>query len=94
MPYLKDLHWLPVAMQLGDQAHISTTYKSPSTVSPYEQYKSGQTTYTFLQNSNASTVYRDTSLWNSLPNNIRDIKFLDSFKEQIMNRAFQICVEK
>ena len=94
MPYLKDLHWLPVAMHLEIRDIFPRLTKARQRSHLTKQYKSGQTTYTFLQNSNASTVYRDTSLWNSLPNNIRDIKFLDSFKEQIMNRAFQICVEK
>ena len=35
-----------------------------------------------------SFKYEGTSLWNSLPKNIRDISSLDSFKKQIMDRAF------
>ena len=40
-----------------------------------------------------SFKYRGTSLWNSLPKNIWDISSLNSFKKQIMNRAFYEFLE-
>ena len=40
-----------------------------------------------------SFKYRGTSLWNNLPKEIRDISSLDSFKKQIMNRAFYKFLE-
>ena len=42
---------------------------------------------------NRIVLYRGTSLGNSLPKEIRDISSLDSFKKQIMSRAFYKFLE-
>ena len=105
-PYLKDLRWLPLAMQLEVRDTIMT-YKSLNGLT----LRNFLTTRSEIYEGNTrnkdklhvplyrtttaerSFKYRGTSLWNSLPKEIRDISSLDSFEKQIMNRAFYKFLE-
>ena len=100
-PYLKDLNWLPVAMQL-EVRDIIMTYKSLNGLTLRNVFTTRSEIYEGntrnkdklhvplcrTTTAQPSFKYRGTSLWNSLPKNIRDISSLDCFKKQIMNRAF------
>ena len=105
-PYLKDLRWLPVAMQLEVRDTIMT-YKSLNGLTLRNFFTTRSEIYEGntrnkdklhvplcrTTTGQRSFKYRGTSLWNSLPKEIRNISSLDSFKKQIMNRAFYKFLE-
>ena len=87
-PYLNDLRWLPVAMQLEIRDTIMT-YKSLNGLTTSEIYEGNTRNKDKLHvphyrttTAQRSFKYRGTSLWNSLPKEIRDISSLDSFKNK------------
>ena len=100
-PYLKDLPRLPVAMQLEVRDTIMT-YKTRNGLTLRNFFMTSSEIYEGntrnkdkphlplyrTTTAQRSFKYRGTSLWNSLPKEIRDINSLDSSKKQIMNRAF------